>query len=303
MALKKNFLGKEPYKEEEKKSQATDPAKNPVTPIIPRKEPATTPPKEDIVYRRNESGKVTGLEFSDGRSFTGLDPRDAVRLAAGYKRSLTKTEPPKDEPTLLSASTSLTPPASPQSILPVGQINPLLNNETTGEIQQNLEASQRNSFVGQMTGEANVPGIIPLNKITGMATGALNSIIKGSGTALINEVSINRDVRAYLSDYSNQDNFKKIEQDIQIADEHIRIALSSAKSGENPTDAVTLYNAALSRKALALRQLKLIASKDQKAYIKDVKLKMIELEAYFQDAKRFDDEAMNRAIYGGVPNG
>lgn len=302
MALKKDFTGKTPFeKPKEKKSEATDPSSNPITPVIKPKTPSSTPaPKEDVTYERDNTGKLVGAKFSDGRSFSGLDPRDIVRLAAGYKRSLLKTDIPQEVP---PASKAVVPnntlPPQPDILSELQQPTIAAPNELSQSISENVQDFNRvNDLTDPLQRLAAIPSSI--NKLTSFA-GRLPG-----GKSVINSLaSEDPNVRRYLQDYSNEDNFNNVVKNIELSDDKIKYAKSLASIPGYTDEAKRTYIRAQAEKRRALQQLKLISSRDQRAYTDKVRAEMIELQTYFDVLKLGDDIEMasnlQRAqLLGGV---
>ena len=107
----------------------------------------------------------------------------------------------------------------------------------------------------------------------------------------------NPKVKDFLTDYSNEDNFKSVSKNIELADQQIAAAKAAATEPGYGTQAIQAYNEAMNQKRKSMAQLKQIASGDQKAYVSDVRIKLTELETYFSsEMKLNDDREMRDAV-------
>lgn len=227
-------------------------------------------------------GQMTGINFPDGRNFQNLQHDQVQSLLNDWnntpenkiKADLAQQQLVKD------VTAQNTPPDAPnvtaEQLAQLGQTNPnlqqqFMNNPTTQDIIGNV-VKREQVLSGQMTnpdGTTNPPPL--LNK--------LSSVLPNAVTDVISE---NKNVREYLQDYSNANNFKSVSSDIQNAQNNLRLAIRLANQPGDSQDAITAYNDALTRLRVANAQLKYIESYDQRAYVEDIKRKRIELENYLQ---------------------
>lgn len=304
MAKLKDYTGNQVDKIVKPKPAPTQPS---TAPVKPKMSPAPSTPKEDIKYLRDkDTGKPTGLELSDGRTFTGLDPRDVLKLAAGFQRSLAKTTLPQEQPVVPQVAQPLNN-ITPEQISQVGTplINPGTPDTLTQDIQSNVETqgSERVQVLDQALGGL-VPGIT-LRNFTGAGVKVLNRIAPGTGNAMLEAITKNDNIKSYLKNYSNQDNYSKVKDNLEIAETNIAAAKELAKFSDRSSEAIQIYNEAIDKKRTSLQQLKMISQKDQEAYIKDVKKDMVTLENYFSRLQQNDDLEMqmnlrNAKMVGGV---
>lgn len=291
---------------ESNKDTAPDDRQSAITPDQ-LKNPIPRTPKQDIKFTKDPDTGRGNLTLGDGRSFTGLDPRDALKLAAGYRRSLEKTQFPTEQPVVPPVA-QLPKPTDTVKDLGIGTIDPNLTNQTTTDILENQRAAAL--VAGLRTGDVQTsldnPASIPLTSApigfaAGVAPKLTSVFISGKKDAFIKNLGLPRDVESYLSDYSNEGSFQKVKTDLETANQQISVAIDAVNAGDDVNNAIILYNAAQSRKALALRQYKLLST-DQKKYVAEVKEEMTKLETYYNgyggvlSGKQLDDVKMANAV-------
>lgn len=190
-----------------------------------------------------------------------------------------------------------TPQLTPEEIAQVGSLDPetLANDPLSENIQRNIRERESLGTIYDADGNLRTIPILPGRQINKVSGAIPSGNIKNT---IINLLSNSEAGRAYLSDYSNEDNFDKIKQNIDLSDDKISVAKDLASKGFS-NEAQKLYSEALAQKEKSRRQLKLIAENDQRAYTQKVRLEMTELEVYFQDFKSNDDlEFINALTIG-----
>lgn len=195
------------------------------------------------------------------------------------------------------------PNATPEQISNVGQYDPNIINDpnslnTTASIQQNVNKRiMENPFTGLQPGEnlAARTGQVLINSPNKL-TALVNKIPFGIGPGIVDTLGQDEQARLWLQDYSNEQNYKKVEDNINLAKTKITLALREANSGQPTDEAIQTYNDAWSQLAYSISQLKIIEQGDQRAYVEDIKAKRIELENYFQYFKTDKDNQMRQAI-------
>jgi len=241
----------------------------------------TRMPGTDQIIEKDMNGKILyqGTNNSDTRATVARAQINDAQQAAAYDKA------------------NPVPNVTPDQLSQVGQIPDLTNNpnQTTQDINANIQNRQALNNMGQTYGPlGNV--ISGLSDASGLATGALNSVFPGSGTALLNTVSQNRDVRQFLNGYSQQENFKSVSQDVTNAQNNIALSIKLANQPGNSDLAIKTYNDAIARLNLADAQLKKTEQNDQRAYVDDIKLKRRDIQEYLTNMIPLKNQQLQNAL-------
>lgn len=273
---------------------------------------SATPSLDGVQMTRTATG-INRLKFPDGRDFQNLTNDQVQTLMEDWKnRPISQEQQIQAEIDRANLKERMiaeqTPPnATSEQLASVGnyreEYDALYAGEPDAVTSSIVENVRKRELVGQgstidpLTGES-LPFPI-INKITGVLPGGKFK------NAVINSLSNTPEGRAYITDYSNEDNYDAIIENVKRADENIGAAKDLAAYGYS-TKAIKTYNEALAEKQRARIQLKMIADTDQRAYTTNVRMKQTELENYFEKQKQNDDLEMqsillqSKQINGGM---
>ena len=246
------------------------------------------------LIKRDAQGMITGVDLPNGDSFNGISADDVQKIVDQWNKltvppdnsrfaDMTKEKQWAQELADKKAKedfiASQTPPnVSQKQLQQVGVYNPSSSNDPnaailTKDILGNAMIRDYESKPYTETGSS-VSLIPPINKLAAFA-GKLPG-----GRELIAAMSTNKKTRDYLSDFSNENNFKTVEDNVRNAQTNLRLAIKMANQPGESQEAITAYNDALARIDISIRQLKMIERNDQRAYVDDVKNKRVELENF-----------------------
>lgn len=262
--------------------------------------------------KNNTSGYV-GLELPDKKIFTGSE-EDANLIESYYRRKKLqeyakqqKEAQIRDEEETKTMRKKIQEEMNPtkpnvtgEQLAQVGQTSDLIKNpdELTSNIQRNVERRTAEEQLG------NIPvlgGIFQANKATDLLRG--QEVLGLKPQAALDVLSQqNRDIRDYLQDYSNENNYKKILGNIQNAKDNIRLSIKAANQPGKSQDAITDYNAALSRLNLVNEQLKIIGSQDQRKYVDEIITKQEEIQNFLSHNVPQLNILMQNALIKPDPN-
>lgn len=295
-------------KKEEAESITQNPQKNTLmsdtTKFTPKAETKSSQPK---IIRDETTGMKTGITLPDGRTMVGISPKEVDFLERKYygtgeplsnkfesqNQSMQPVQSEKTPETLVSNE------VTPQDIQQVGQLNQEINPQTLLNTDEGIRKLYSDTLNNAMAREGNKGVVI---------TDTLYNLIPGGQykKALINAITTNPDRKQYLSGYSNEDNMESVIKNLELTDKDIENAKTLASIPGYSKQAMETYRIAQAKKQLFYTQLKIISTKDQRAYTSKAKDQMVEIESYWQSGKINDDLEMqsrlNRAN-GVVQNG
>jgi len=183
-------------------------------------------------------------------------------------------------------STTPSPPVNvtQEQLARIGQAEDISGqpNEITSDIEK------KNAIRQFEQAASNIPisgGVFGLNKVL-----PLGSEIPVAGTIWNKLLRIagdqNKDVRDWIQDYSNEENYGKIKTEVQDAQAALKVAIRVANQPGDinaSESAIIGYNAAISRLNLADAQLKMIGDRDQRKYADDIRAARTKLRKYIDN--------------------
>lgn len=269
-------------------------------------------PNSPRIMKDRTTGRITGVVFPDGQSFKAdevssrqmiedwQNSPDRIREQANKQLNAQQIYNEEEQKRLPKSE------ISQEQISQVGQLNPVTPNDLTNSIIQNQQNQKASQAMDIAIGALN-PISLPLtlagvgvSDVTGLGVKVLNSAFPGSGTALLEALSKNEKVQAYLGDYSNKENYDLIKQDMERSDKSIAVSKQLALIPGRKQEAFQLYQDAQNDKLRDLEQLRIISANDQGLYVNKAKKDMADLETYFEKYKYLDDYEMEQLLKGGV---
>jgi hypothetical protein len=268
------------------------------------------------VIKDRKTGMPIGVVTPDGVSHKG-NGEEVQRIIQNYNN----LNPGKGNPVPIYPGDKLRDTMNPRDftpaqitpppVEPVGNINEAPPDQLTKDIEANIIRRNAEENVGfNPEGQANYqafqdlePGyqLTPpplLNKL-----GALFPNTGGVKATILNLAGENKELRAYLDDYSNYDNAEKIKAEVIVSDGEIQYAIKLAEAGKTKS-ADELFKSAIAKKKRSYSQFKLISQNDQRKYVDDLFKPMTELESYlYKGGQQVDEIAFLNAKTAGLNYG